>query len=121
MIRTVKALLDSDNNPLKVLPRAQRYQISYMLSAMWTLIFCASFGAWQWYGSLTVFHLLIITGTLMTGLTFQIANRSGIVHPNVESRAEPGTPLQDVLVGINHTTFKQQQFDAPEVPYNQVA
>lgn len=41
---------------------------------MWTSFFCASFGAWQWYGNLTVLHLLMITGTLVTGFTFRAAN-----------------------------------------------
>lgn len=43
---------------------------------MWTLIFCMSFGAWRWYGTLTVLHLLMISGTLITAVTFRVAKRS---------------------------------------------
>ncbi len=68
--------MSSSVNPLKVLPPAQRYQISFILSAMWTLIFCTSFGAWQWYGTLTVLHVLMIGGTLVTSQTFRVAKRS---------------------------------------------
>jgi hypothetical protein len=75
MLRTFNALVDSRLNPLRNLPSAQQYQISFMLSAMWTLCFCASFGAWRWYGTLTVLHLLMITGTLITTITFQVAKR----------------------------------------------
>lgn len=67
--------MNSSLNPLRNLPSAQRYQISFILSAMWTLIFCVSFGAWKWYGTLTVLHLLMISGTLVTTLTFRVAKR----------------------------------------------
>jgi hypothetical protein len=76
MLGMFKSLMDSRLNPLKDLPLAQQYQISFMLSAMWTLCFCASFGAWRWYGTLTVLHLLMITATLITTVTFQIAKRA---------------------------------------------
>lgn len=75
MFSTFNALMNSSVNPLKNLPAAQRYQISFILSAMWTLIFCVSFGAWRWYGTLTVLHLLMISGTLVTSLTFSVAKR----------------------------------------------
>ena len=78
MLGTFRSLVDSRLNPLRNLPVAQQYQISFMLSAMWGLCFCASFGAWRWYGTLTVLHLLMITGTLITTMTFRTAKRAPI-------------------------------------------
>lgn len=42
MLGMFNPLMDSRLNPLKNLPLAQQCQISFMLSAMWTLCFCAS-------------------------------------------------------------------------------
>jgi hypothetical protein len=78
MLATFNALVDSRLNPLRHLPSAQQYQISFMLSAMWTLCFCASFGAWRWYGTLTVLHLLMVSATLITTVTFQVAKRAPV-------------------------------------------
>lgn len=75
MFNTFNDLMNSSVNPLRNLPLAQRYQVSFILSAMWTLIFCVSFGAWRWYGTLTALHLLMISGTLITSMTFRVAER----------------------------------------------
>lgn len=93
-METFKNLMDSSINPLRNLPKAQRFQISFVLSAMWTLIFCTSFGAWRWYGTLTVLHLLMISGTLITGLTFRVANRS-LIHRDFPA-ADGSTRYEDV-------------------------
>ena len=102
MISTFHALMDSDKNPLRHLPKAQRYQLSYTLSAMWTLIFCTSFGAWQWYGSLTVFHILMISGTLVTSSTFKFAQKSVSTQQTLTYRdfpARDGTTRYDDVWG----------------------
>ena len=69
-----RAVMDSDVNPLRSLPRAQRFQIMVTLSIMWTTIFCAGAGAWFWYGELIVAHMLIALGILVTGVTFHRAS-----------------------------------------------
>jgi hypothetical protein len=45
------------------------------LSLMWTTIFCAAFGIWIWYGQILAFHMLIL-GIVVTGMTFEIADRT---------------------------------------------
>jgi hypothetical protein len=47
------------------------------LSVMWTTIFCATAGAWFWYGELIVGHLLLALGVMVTGLTFHRAQGEG--------------------------------------------
>src|SRR4051812_47923156 len=68
-------IMDADKNPLMILPPAQRLQIMVYLSLMWTTIFCAAFGIWIWYGQILAFHILIL-GVAVTGMTFEIADRT---------------------------------------------
>ena len=75
MIDWYRTIMDSNRNPLRNLPPAQRFQIMVILSLMWTAIFCAGAGAWMWYGELVVLHVLLALGTLITGLTFRAAGR----------------------------------------------
>jgi hypothetical protein len=69
----VKVVMDPENNPLRKLPSAQRFQIMVILSVMWTTIFCASAGAWFWYGELMIGHLLVALGIISTSFVFQSA------------------------------------------------
>jgi hypothetical protein len=68
-------IMDADKNPLMILAPAQRFQIMVYLSLMWTTIFCAAFGIWIWYGQILAFHMLIL-GIAVTGMTFEIADRT---------------------------------------------
>ena len=70
-----RAVMDSESNPLRYLPRAQRFQLMVFLSVMWTTVFCAGAGAWFWYGELVVLHMLVAGGFLITGMTFHQASR----------------------------------------------
>ena len=56
MLSLYRAVMDSDYNPLRSLPPAQRFQLMAFLSLMWTTIFCAAAGTWFWYGELIVVH-----------------------------------------------------------------
>lgn len=76
MLSLYRSVMDSNVNPLKKLPPAQRFQAMVMLSIMWTTIFCAGAGAWLWYGELIVLHVLVAFGFLATGLTFHRARSS---------------------------------------------
>ena len=60
MISIYRSIMDSNVNPLRNLPAAQRLQLMLFLSVMWTNIFCLSAGAWIWYGELIVFHVLVV-------------------------------------------------------------
>jgi len=77
-------IMDADKNPLMILPLAQRFQIMVYLSLMWTTIFCAAFGIWIWYGQILAFHMLIL-GIVVTGITFEIADRTRRRAMKIES------------------------------------
>lgn len=77
MIDLYRSVMDSERNPLRNLPTAQRFQLMAILSLMWTAIFCAGTGAWIWYGELVTGHVLFALGTLFTGYTFRKALREG--------------------------------------------
>ena len=92
MLSIYKAIMDSNVNPLKYLPPAQRFQIMVLLSIMWTTIFCATAGAWVWYGELVVGHLLFALGFVVTGLIFHRAsNQQNLAtyrdHPRTDGTA----------------------------------
>ena len=72
---TYRLIMDSDRNPLRQLPKAQRFQIMTMLSMMWTLIFSVGIGSWAWFGELVVFHLAVLLGMFITGWTFGSAKK----------------------------------------------
>ena len=68
-----KLIMESERNPLRNLPPAQRFQLMIFLSVMWTTIFTASTTLWVWYGELITGHVLLVLGTLITGSTFRLA------------------------------------------------
>ena len=89
MLTLYRGIMDSDTNPLRNLPPAQRFQVMVVLSVMWTTIFCVSAGAWLWYGELIVLHVLVALGCLVTGLTFHRARRTASYrdHPMTDGTA----------------------------------
>ncbi|MEM1050412.1 MAG: hypothetical protein AAGL24_29950 [Pseudomonadota bacterium] len=96
MPNAYRAVMDSDVNPLRHLPVAQRFQVMTYLSMMWTTIFCAAFGAWAVYGELVFGHILMILGVLVTAHTFHQARRVTTYrdHPR-----EDGTARYDDVWG----------------------
>jgi len=89
MLELYRTIMDSDRNPLNVLPRAQRFQIMVVLSLMWTSIFCAAAGAWFWYGELLFVHVLFALGFAFTGATFHSASKRATYrdHPSADGTA----------------------------------
>jgi len=96
MISLYRAVMDSEVNPLRNLPPAQRFQVMVFLSVMWTTIFCAGASAWLWYGELIILHLLFAFGFLMTGLTFQRASSAAGYR---DCPAEDGSARYDDVWG----------------------
>ncbi len=96
MLALYRSVMDSNFNPLRNLPPAQRFQAMVLLSIMWTTIFCAGAGAWLWYGELIVLHLLIAAGIVVTGVTFRRANRT-VGHR--DHPAKDGTARYDDVAG----------------------
>lgn len=68
-------VMDSEKNPLRVLPIQQKLQVMVALGAMWTLIFTISTGAWFFYGYLLAAHALVPLGLVITGVTFKVAEK----------------------------------------------
>jgi hypothetical protein len=93
MLPFYRSVMDSNVNPLRATPPAQRFQTMVYLSVMWTAIFCAAAGAWFWYGQILAVHLLFATGFLITGLTFHAADRPA----PIARRAERRTPVSAAL------------------------
>ncbi len=60
MLQIYNNIMNSNKNPLSVLPPAQRMQAMIILSVMWSTIFSLSTGAWLLYGELVVGHVLAI-------------------------------------------------------------
>lgn len=89
MYEWYRLLMDSDRNPLNVLPRAQGFQIMVVLSLMWTAIFCTMAGLWFLYEELVILHMLFATGIALTGATFRSANKLGTYrdHPQRDGTA----------------------------------
>ena len=74
MFQLYNNIMDSQRNPLRALPPAQRLQAMIILSVMWSTIFCLSTTAWVWYGELVVGHTLVILGIAVTAMTFRAAS-----------------------------------------------
>lgn len=89
MYQIYKNIMDSERNPLRALPPAQRLQIMIILSVMWSTIFCLSTSAWVWYGELVVGHVLAVLGIAITAMTFSGASRQDAIKgPAKGGRAE---------------------------------
>jgi len=69
-------VMNENLNPLRALPQAQRFQLMFGLSVMWTTVFCTAASAWLWYGGLLAAHALICGGILLTSLTFNAASKA---------------------------------------------
>ena len=78
MISIYRSIMDSNVNPLRNLPAAQRFQTMLFLSIMWTNIFCVGAGAWIWFGELVVFHVLFVGGIVVTDLVFRQIGRAHV-------------------------------------------
>ncbi len=96
-------IMNAELNPLRKLHRAERFQLMVYLSVMWTTIFCASAGAWYWYGELIVGHLAFAVGILVTSYVFSRAEGSSdLTHARQTYRDTPasdGTARYDDVWG----------------------
>ena len=84
-----RSIMDSDQNPLKTLPPAQRFQVMVVLSLMWTSIFCTAASVWFWYGELIAVHILLALGVAITGMTFRASPKAATYrdHPKTDGTA----------------------------------
>ncbi len=70
---TVAVIMDERISPLNRLPVAQRFQVMFFLSLMWTTVFCAALGSFLFWGELVLGHALLLTAVVITSLTFYSA------------------------------------------------
>ena len=71
MIKDLYAsVMDPERNPLRALPKMQRFQYMVVLSYMWSTIFAISIGSYFAFGASVVIHLLLLTGVFFTRTTF---------------------------------------------------
>jgi len=89
MLSIYRTIMDSERNPLRLLPPQQRFQIMVVLSLMWTTIFSTMAGAWLWYGELVALHILFALGFALTGATFSTSTRTASYrdHPKSDGTA----------------------------------
>lgn len=99
MISSYRSIMDSDVNPLRNLPAAQRFQSMLFLSIMWTNIFCVSAGAWLWYGEIVVFHVLAVGGIFFTDLVFRRASEVSVYRTYRHYPLKDGTARYDDVWG----------------------
>jgi len=93
------SIMDSNVNPLRNLPAAQRFQTMLFLSIMWTNIFCLSAGVWIWYGELVVFHVLVVCGIVVTDLVFRRASKVAVYRTYRHYPLKDGTARYDDVWG----------------------
>ena len=109
------ALMDSSVNPLRNLPKVQRFQVMVYLSMMWTAIFRAGAGAWVWYGELVVAHVLFYvfirsrrfshSVVLDLGLVYEVDVDEGAVHVRM-TLTSPGCPAAAIQLADSLTSPK---------------
>ena len=96
MREQISLVMDADKNPLKALPKTQRFQIMVLLSIMWSSVFCLAFGSWFWWGELVIGHVAVAVAIGITSLTFKQAKKKS--HRDMY-RAKDGTTRYDDLWG----------------------
>ena len=98
---TITSVMDSETNPLRDLPKAQRFQLMVILSIMWTTVFCLGIGNWLWYGELVTAHVAAAVGALVTGLTFRGARGSELAatHRDLYRSRDGGVRYDDIWGG----------------------
>ena len=74
------SVMDPERNPLRSLPKMQRFQYMVVLSYMWSTIFAISVGSYLVFGASVVAHLLLLTGLFFTRATFGNADQLRFVR-----------------------------------------
>ena len=69
------SVINADVNPLKDLPRVQKYKTMLLLGTMWTIGFCAIASAWLWFGHILLAHIILASCFLVTGSSFEHARK----------------------------------------------
>jgi len=94
MPESYDVVMSESKNPLKRLPKTQRFQVMVFLSVMWTTVFYLAIGSYGFWGELVLGHVALATGVLITGLTFRQVNKR--TH---RDRGKDGTAKYDDIWG----------------------
>ncbi len=72
-----ESVMDSNNNPLRELPKTVRFQLMLILSCLWSTIFCVSAGLMIYLPGYILAHLgLLLIGFFGTAWLFRLFGRS---------------------------------------------
>lgn len=67
-------VMNPEKNPLARLPKIVRFQLMTVLALMWTVIFCASAGAFIWLPQFFAAHIiLLLMGIFGTSYIFRVS------------------------------------------------
>jgi len=66
--------MNTDQNPLRNLPKIVRFQIMSSLAMMWSIVFCAWMGLMHYAGTSIAVHAVLVTGIIFTADIFRRAN-----------------------------------------------
>ena len=73
---TWRLVMDSDSNPLMLIPKMQRFQMMQVLAYMWSIVFAAWAGSALAFGFSAVVHSILLIGIFFTAGVFQHARRN---------------------------------------------
>ncbi len=78
---TWRLVMDSASNPLKQIPKMQRFQMMQVLAWMWSLVFAAWVGSAMVFGVSVVGHAILLIGIFFTAGVIRHArpNTSAVV------------------------------------------
>ncbi|MDH3660568.1 MAG: hypothetical protein OEU92_11170 [Alphaproteobacteria bacterium] len=77
MIKSLfNVVMDSDQNPLRALPKMVRFQCMVVLSYMWSVIFAMYIGAIALIGPSIAVHTILLIGIFFTAEIFRRSRRS---------------------------------------------
>jgi len=82
-----EVVMNDSKNPLRRLPKVQRFQIMVFLSLMWSTVFCVAIGSYAFWGELVLGHLALAFGVLVTGVTFKVVDRRTRIDQSVKDNS----------------------------------
>ena len=78
---TWQLVMSSTYNPLKQIPKMQRFQLMQVLAYMWSLVFAAWAGSALIFGVSVIGHSILLLGIFFTTSAFHSAAPNKLVVP----------------------------------------
>ena len=99
MKKIYQMIMDDEVNPFQKLPRVTRFQIMTSLAYMWSAIFSAAIGSYLFFGTLVVFHTLVLVGLFITAYMFNKADQNKLNHRDAYRDEKDGCAKYDDIWG----------------------